>query len=149
VEDGLAGGSAIEQVVDDAGEIDGKSAGHGVGLAGKTRCLAISEPRSFLPEMAYDSVVSVLMTLFLKCEAARLSRHWIRSGISEQIQLLPAVKSANTVVAEYSAIGVIDSITSIVFLALSLSRFLLHSAECFHLFAVALMICANVRPLAW
>jgi hypothetical protein len=54
VEDSLAAGGAIEHVVDDAGEIDAKSRGHGVGLAGKTRWLAISEPRSFLPEMAYD-----------------------------------------------------------------------------------------------
>ena len=44
VEDGLAAGGAIEQVVDDAAEMDGKPAGRGVGLAGKTRCLAISEP---------------------------------------------------------------------------------------------------------
>ena len=44
MEDGLAAGGGIEPVVDDAVEIDGKSAGHGVGLAGKTRCSAISEP---------------------------------------------------------------------------------------------------------
>ena len=50
VEDGLAAGAAIEQVVDDAAEMDGKPAGHGVGLAGKTRCLAISEvDRSVFP----------------------------------------------------------------------------------------------------
>ena len=50
VEDGLAAGDAIEHVVDDAGEIDAKPAGHGVGLAGKTRCLAISEvDRSVFP----------------------------------------------------------------------------------------------------
>ena len=43
VEDGLAAGAAIEYAVDDAAEIDAKSGGDGVGLAGKTRCLAISE----------------------------------------------------------------------------------------------------------
>jgi hypothetical protein len=60
VEDGLAAGAAIEHVVDDAAKIDAKSAGHGVGLAGKTRRLSISEPRSFLAEMAYDPVVPVV-----------------------------------------------------------------------------------------
>jgi hypothetical protein len=52
VEDGLAAGAAIENVVDDAGEIDGKSAGHGVGLAGKTRCLAIREADT-IPELSH------------------------------------------------------------------------------------------------
>ena len=50
VEDGLAAGGAIEHVVDDAAEIDAKSAGRGVGLAGKTRWLAIREvDRSVFP----------------------------------------------------------------------------------------------------
>jgi hypothetical protein len=44
VEDGLAAGAAIAHVVDDAAKIDAKAPGHGVRLAGKTRCLAISEP---------------------------------------------------------------------------------------------------------
>jgi hypothetical protein len=57
VEDGLAGGAAIEQVVDDAAEIDGKLAGHGVGLAGKTRCLAISEPQPRIVRTGQTPVV--------------------------------------------------------------------------------------------
>jgi hypothetical protein len=48
------GRGRIEQVVHDAAKIDANPLGHGIGLAGKTRCLAISELRSFLAEMACD-----------------------------------------------------------------------------------------------